>query len=160
MFINKGENFSSEGLESKVLFYGGEFGYCFSNFAAFAVIWQGRTWMTSEHAYQAAVFDDESIIEEIFNATSAHNALKLAIKYVDKMRSSWQTEKYAVMKEICQAKLDQHSYIQETLKKSGDAELVEDSPKDAYWGRGAVWTGENNLGKVWMELREEITIKE
>lgn len=160
MFIIKGENYGSEELEGKVLFYGGEFGYCFSNFAAFSVVWRGRTWMTSEHAYQSAAFDDASIIEEIFNATSAHNALKLAIKYLDKMRPSWQTEKYAVMKEICQAKLDQHPYIQVTLKKSGKAELVEDSPKDAYWGRGADWSGENNLGKVWMELRKEMAVKE
>ena len=159
MFINKGENFGSEELEEKVLFYGGEFGYCFSNFAAFSVVWRGRTWNTSEHAYQAAAFDEQSIIEEIFNATSAHNALKLAIKYVDKMRPSWESEKYEVMKEICRAKLEQHPYIQETLKKSEVAKLIEDSPKDAYWGRGADWQGANNLGKVWMELREEMLIK-
>ena len=156
MFINKGENFVSEELESKVLFYGGEFGYCFSNFAAFSVVWRGRSWITSEHAYQAAAFDDALIIEEIFNATSAHNSLKLAIKYVDKMRPSWELEKYEVMKKICRAKLEQHPYIQETLKKSVNANLIEDSPKDSYWGRGYDWQGENNLGKVWMELRAEI----
>lgn len=155
MFVYKGENFGSEELETKVLFYGGEFGYCFSNFAAFAVIWRDRTWMTSEHAYQAAAFDDEEIIKEICSASSAHNALKLAITCLDKIRPTWDAEKYEVMKEICRAKLEQHPYIQETLKKTGNSLLIEDSPKDSYWGRGADSQGLNNLGKVWMELREE-----
>ena len=60
------------------------------------------------------------------------------------------------MKEICQAKLEQHPYIEKTLRESGNMDLVEDSPKDEFWGRGANWTGQNNLGKIWMELREEL----
>lgn len=113
--------------------------------------------MTSEHAFHAVAFDDADIIEEIFAATSAHNALTLAIKYLDQIRPTWEVEKFAAMKEICRAKLEQHTYIQETLKKSGTAILIEDAPKDSCWGRGADWQGENNLGKIWMELREEIT---
>jgi len=155
MFTIKGENAYQEELESRVLFYGGEFGYCFSNFAAFSVVWRNRTWMTSEHAFHAAAFDNPDIVEEIFQATSAHNALKLAIKYLDQIRPTWEVEKYAVMKELCRAKLEQHQYIQETLKKSGNTVLIEDAPKDSCWGRGADWQGENNLGKIWMELREE-----
>lgn len=156
MFVIKVENFSTEELEPRILFYGGEFEYCFSNFAAFSVVWRDRTWTTSEHAFQAAAFDDVEIIEEISKATSAHTAYKLAFKNKDKIRSTWESEKYGVMKEICRAKLEQHPYIQETLKKSGNAILIEDSPKDSCWGRGENWQGENNLGKVWMELRTEL----
>jgi predicted NAD-dependent protein-ADP-ribosyltransferase YbiA (DUF1768 family) len=54
MFIIKGENKYSDEISDPVLFYAGEFGYCFSNFSAFSVNWQGRQWQTSEHAYQAA----------------------------------------------------------------------------------------------------------
>ena len=156
MYIEKGKNKSVNQVDSQVLFYGGEFGYCFSNFAAFSVVWRDRVWQTSEHAFQAACFDDEAVIEEIYNATSAHDALKLAIKYLDQARPTWKDDRLRIMKEICKAKLDQHPYIQKSLRQSGEAELIEDSPKDEYWGRGTDWKGENNLGKIWMELREEI----
>jgi N-glycosidase YbiA len=155
MFVLKGENTYQEELTPRVLFYGGEFGYCFSNFAAFSIVWRERTWQTSEHAFQAAGFDNENIVEEIFTATSAHDALMLAIKYQDQMRPTWDAEKYEVMKDICRHKLTQHPYIQKTIVRSDTSELIEDAPKDNYWGRGADWSGENNLGKIWMELRSE-----
>lgn len=140
----------------KVLFYGGEFGYGFSNFASFSVQWRDRTWMTSEHAYQASKFDDQEIVDEIHAATSAHAALKLARKYKDRIRSTWnEAEKLAVMKDIIRHKLEQHPYIQKHLRESGDRELVEDSEKDSFWGRGPDWKGQNHLGKLWMELRSE-----
>lgn len=157
MFVNKGENTYDEQIKDPVLFYCGEFGYCFSNFSAFTVVWKGRTWQTSEHAFQAAGFDDVDIIEKIANASSAHDALKLAHKYQDKKRPSWEEEKRAVMKDICRSKLAQHPYIEKTLRKSDKAKLVEDSPKDSCWGRGEDWQGKNWLGEIWMELRAELS---
>lgn len=139
----------------QVLFYGGEFGYGFSNFSSFSVEWRGRRWMTSEHAYQAAKFDNPAIVDEIHAATSAHAALKLARKYEGYIRPSWSAEKLETMRDILRCKLKQHPYIQKQLKESGAAELVEDSPKDSFWGRGKDWNGQNYLGKIWMELRSE-----
>jgi domain of unknown function (DUF1768) len=34
--------------------------------------------------------------------------------------------------------------------------IVEDSPKDDFWGWGSNRNGQNNLGKLWMKLREEL----
>lgn len=154
--VLKGENKTVETVPEQILFYGGEFGYGFSNFAAFNVEWKGRVWQTSEHAFQAAAFDDEEIVEAIFSARSAHDALMLAIEHQSKMRVGWEDEMVTVMKDICRHKLEQHPYLQRKLQESGDAELVEDSPKDSVWGRGADWQGRNELGKIWMELRAEI----
>jgi N-glycosidase YbiA len=156
MFVNKGENNYTEQIADPILFYGGEFGYCFSNFAAFTVKWKDKIWQTSEHAFQAAAFDDAAIIEEIASAPSAHDALKLAIKYQTVMRKTWENEKREVMKEICRAKLEQHQYIEKTLRQSVGATLVEDSPKDDCWGRGPDWQGKNWLGEIWMELRADL----
>jgi ribA/ribD-fused uncharacterized protein len=157
MFVNKGENNYSDQITDPVLFYGGEFGYCFSNFSAFTVTWKERVWQTSEHAYQAAGFDNPTLIEEIANAPSAHEALKLAIKYKAQIRPSWEEEKRAVMKDICRSKLAQHAYIEKTLRQSEKAKLIEDSPKDNCWGRGEDWQGKNWLGEIWMELRAELS---
>jgi predicted NAD-dependent protein-ADP-ribosyltransferase YbiA (DUF1768 family) len=39
---------------------------------------------------------------------------------------------------------------------TGTEELIEDSPVDYYWGCGADGSGKNMLGKLLMELREEL----
>ncbi len=36
--------------------------------------------------------------------------------------------------------------------------IVEDFPKDNYFGCSLNKDGENNLGKLWMKLREELKI--
>ncbi len=141
-----------------VLFYGGEFGYGFSNFASFAVTWQGRWAMTSEHHYQAAKFTRPDIVDAIYAANSAHDALKLAHHYTDLgyRRSDWDdVEKLRVMEDILRHKLNQHPYIYKQLLASGGAEIIEDSPTDSFWGRGPDWHGHNHLGRLWMKLRAE-----
>lgn len=60
------------------------------------------------------------------------------------------------MEDICRHKLDQHPYIQEKLRQTADWILVEDSPKDSFWGWGPDRTGRNELGKIWMRLRDEL----
>ena len=139
----------------KVLFYEVQW-YMFSNFSSFAVFWKNKIWMTVEHAYQAAKFFDESIFQEVFLARSAHDAKQIAKKYKHFIRPDWFQVNVAIMEEIVRAKLEQHPYIQKKLLETGEAEIVEDSPKDAFWGRGPSWNGENHLGKIWMKLRNEL----
>ena len=60
------------------------------------------------------------------------------------------------MTEIVRAKCMQHEYIRKQLGKTGTLYMVEDSPKDSFWGWGADRQGRNELGKIWMNLREEL----
>lgn len=147
-----------EHIDEAVLFYAGEFGYFMSNFSAFEVNYDGHIWKTSEHAYQAAKFTKESpVYKEMLTATSAHNALKLAERNYEHNRPDWnETEKIRVMTVIVRAKHDQHEYIQRKLLETGNAELIENSPTDPFWGRGPDWKGRNELGKIWMKLRQEM----
>ncbi len=132
--------------------------FCFSNFSSFAVEWMGRLWQTSEHAYQAAKFmhNHPEIAEEIFYARSAYESKKIAEKYREYVRSDWDAKKVKVMEEICRLKLEQHPYVKRKLLQTGDRPMVEDSPVDSFWGWGPDKKGRNELGKVWMKLREEI----
>lgn len=136
-------------------FYEREF-YCLSNFAAFAVEWRGRLWQTSEHAYQAAKFmeNNPEIAEEIQKSLSAHEAKKIAEKNKDKISNDWGSRKISIMEDICLAKLRRHKYIQEKLLQTEGKEIVEDSPEDDFWGWGPNRDGRNELGKIWMRLRE------
>ena len=138
----------------KVLFYEGPW-YFFSNFSSFMVRWRGIDWQTAEHAYQAAKFTDSVIVEKIRCARSAHDAKKIARAHSDQVVPNWYEINLDVMEEIVRAKRDQHPYVLQKLLETDGMEIIEDSPKDAFWGRGPDGNGLNNLGKTWMKLRKE-----
>lgn len=146
---------ADESSKDKVMFYEREY-YIFSNFSSFKVEWKDRLWMTSEHAFQAARFFDidESVVEEIFNARSAHDAKKIAYSHADKISDSHTDWHIEIMEEICWNKLQQHSYIQKKILETEEKEIIENSPRDDFWGWGPNKDGRNELGKVWMRLRE------
>lgn len=60
------------------------------------------------------------------------------------------------MEELLRAKLEQNPYVKKKLLETKDYMIVEDSPKDSFWGWGNNRDGVNNLGKLWMKLRAEI----
>lgn len=59
------------------------------------------------------------------------------------------------MEKILKCKIEQNPYVLKKLLETKDYIIVEDSPKDSYWGWGVNRDGENKLGKIWMKLREE-----
>lgn len=60
-----------------------------------------------------------------------------------------------VMREAIKHKFDQNPYLKEKLLSTGDAELIEDSPEDMFWG-GALEGSKNTLGGLLMELRDQL----
>lgn len=145
---------SGSASSERITFYELKF-YMFSNFSSFAVHYDGRDWMTSEHAYQAMKFREPWLQEWVRNQRSAHEAMKAAQSKPELYRPDWEEVKVGVMLEICRAKLYQHPYIQRKLMETGDRELIESSPIDSFWGWGPNKDGANHLGRVWMTLRDE-----
>lgn len=138
-------------------FYEREF-YCFSNFSSFQVKWKGKLWPTSEHAYQAAHFFENKpeLSEKIFHVKSAHEAYKIAKANAGKVPANWNEIKVEIMENIVRKKLKQNPYVQHKLLQTGKRLIVEDSPKDDFWGWGPKKNGRNELGKIWMKLRSEL----
>lgn len=138
-------------------FYPREF-YTFDNFSSFQVDYKGRRWPTSEHAYQASHFFETApdLVEAIYDARSAHDAYKIAKANADKAPKNWHAIKTEIMYEICKLKLLQNPYVRDKLLASGELEIVEDSPKDDFWGWGPNRDGRNELGKIWMKLRKQL----
>lgn len=141
-------------------FYEREF-YCFSNFSSFAVEWKGRLWQTSEHAYQASRFmgTKPKVVEQIFRAKSADAAYKIAQKHKAKNFEDYRERDLRDMEDIVWKKLRQNPYVMRKLKQTGKRKIVEDSPKDSFWGWGPDRKGRNELGKIWMKLREKMNKK-
>jgi hypothetical protein len=144
--------------ETQVLFYERDF-YVLSNFSAFTLQWFGFRFDTSEAAYHWMKFPDPSMPEirdAILLAPSAHEAFKIAERFKDVRREDWDEVKVPFMKKILRAKADQHEYVLRKLMATGNRELIEDSWRDDFWGWGPNKDGQNQLGKLWMEIRAEI----
>lgn len=145
---------------SVVGFYSREF-YALNNFSSFQVDWRGYRWPTSEHAYQAAHFFETApeLVEEIRQARSAEEACEIANAHSDKDPENWQEIRVAIMEEIVRAKCQQNPHVKQKLLETLDKLIVEDSPTDSFWGWGADRKGRNEMGKIWMRIREELKEK-
>jgi ribA/ribD-fused uncharacterized protein len=133
---------------------------CFSNFSRHPVALKGRTWPTSEHYYQAQKYAGTPREEEVRQAKSAMIAAHMGRSRKHPLRPDWEQVKLTVMREAVLAKFTQHADIRAVLLGTGDAEIVEHSPKDSFWGDGGDGSGQNHLGKVLMSVREELRARE
>ena len=146
-----------EKMDEVIGFYPREF-YPFDNFSSFKVEWNGYLFSSVEEAYQAASFmgSDEELVEKIKKSHSADEAQRIAYANRDKRREDWDDVKVSIMEELLRLKIEQNPYVKKKLLQTGDYMIVEDSPKDDFWGWGPNRNGQNNLGKLWMKLREEL----
>lgn len=139
---------------------------CWGNMAPYPILYQDKTWLTSEALFQALRFSDEIVKEEIRTQKSPMSAKMVAKKYKDKMIVQPMSETdLNNMRLVLSLKLKQHPELSEILKNS-DAFIVEDCTKrqrgsGLFWGaalKDDKWVGENWLGKLWMEIREKLKV--
>lgn len=134
---------------------------CFSNFSPHPIEIDKTFWSTVEHYYQAQKFEgspDEAIIALIHAASTPEEAAALGRCSNHQLRSDWEIVKTKVMRKAVLKKFLTHRDIGEILLSTEDNLLVEDSPNDYFWGCGANRTGLNHLGKILMNVREELRI--
>ena len=136
-----------EKMDEVIGFYPREF-YPFDNFSSFKVEWNGYLFASVEEAYQAASFmgSDEELVEKIKKSHSADEAQRIAYANRDKRREDWDDVKISIMEELLRLKIEQNPYVKKKLLQTGDYMIVEDSPKDDFWGWGPNRNGQNNLG--------------
>lgn len=122
-----------------------------SNFYPAEILYDGLTYPTSEHAYQAAKTLDVKKRQYIANLPSPGKAKRAGQLVV--LRADWEQVKIAVMREIVRAKFSQHPDLRFKLVQTGDEELVEGNTwGDRFWGV-CNGSGQNQLGKILMEVR-------
>ena len=72
------------------------------------------------------------------------------------LRRDWESVKVAMMRKAVRAKFTQHDDLRHILLSTGDARIVEHTENDSYWGDGGDGKGKNMLGRILMEIREEL----
>ena len=127
-----------------------------SNFAPSPIVLGKKRWPTSEHFFQAQKFLDNEHREAIRRAPSPMIAARLGRRRQMPLRPDWESEKVGVMRTAVMAKFTQHDQSRELLLSTGDAELVEHTVNDSYWGDGGDGSGKNMLGLLLMEVRDHL----
>ncbi len=132
-----------------------EFGE-FSNFADFPIQLEGKTWPTSEHFFQAQKFQDSKHQSEIRKEKSPMQAARMGRDRKRPLRKDWESIKVSVMREAVLAKFTQYKELRDLLISTGNAKIIEHTTNDAYWGDGGDGSGKNMLGRILMELRDNL----
>jgi len=130
----------------------GEFGFL-SNFYEASIYVDGERYKSVEHAYQAAKTLDPWSKRLVREALTPGQAKKLGQSVT--IRPDWDAVKVELMKEFVRKKFE-NPFLRPLLVATGDAELVEANTwNDVFWGvcRG---TGENWLGRILMQVRDEV----
>ena len=129
---------------------------CFSNFSPHPFELDGQRWPTSEHYFQASKFPGTPYAERIRTTRSPMIASRLGRSRKQPIRPDWNDVKDDIMRRAVYAKFAANPDIRDVLLSTGDAELIERATSDYYWGCGTDGTGLNMLGRVLMEVREEL----
>ena len=132
-----------------------------SNFAPCVIGVNGLTAYHSEGLYQACRFPDRADIQRMVCAErNPMTSKQVAHKHVELSRSDWMSNRIATMRWVLRVKLAQHfDTFGQVLENTGDMPIVEYSRFDDYWGadyQGEHMVGQNALGRLLMELREEL----
>ncbi len=117
-------------------------------------------------AQKAKLFRDADNYTAILRADTPAECKELGRKVRPFDSAVWKKARYEIVKTASRAKYEQNPKLRQKLLATGESLLAEASPYDQIWGIGMdakeatsvsskQWPGQNLLGKILMELREE-----
>lgn len=138
-------------MSNEINLFKGEYSFL-SNFKKCEVEFEGITYPSVEHAFQAAKTLD---CEERLKFTKGSPVTVKGMGRRLKLRSDWEDVKDSVMHTCLKSKF-QNPELREKLLATGDAVLIEgNNHGDRYWGM-VNGEGKNRLGMLLMKVRDEI----
>lgn len=127
--------------------------YFLSNFYSSNVEYEGLIYLNNESAFQSAKLKEVKDREEFCSLDPS--TAKRKGRHV-KLREDWEEVKYNIMHDIVYAKFSQNLDLKKKLLATEGEYLEEgNSWGDKIWGT-VNGIGENNLGKILMQVREEL----
>jgi ribA/ribD-fused uncharacterized protein len=124
------------------------------NYSSCVVFYNGHAYQSVEHAYQAQKSRDP-ILQKIIRDQPTPATAKKAARSVP-LRPDWEQIKIPLMLELLREKFSQEPE-RSILLSTGEETLVEGNWwKDTFWGQCPIGTGENWLGRLLMEVRDEL----
>ena len=141
-----------------------------SNFEKCYIKYKGHLFATTEQAFmweKAVFFNDHESASKILKEENPAKAKKLGREVKNFDDSKWSKVCYEIMYKINYEKYFQNTRLKNILLNTGDKILVETNFRDTRWAIGlsaeddrvldeSQWQGENLLGKVLMQVRQEL----
>ncbi|WP_336950247.1 NADAR family protein [Sphingobium aromaticivastans] len=132
----------------------------FSNLYRRKIEFEGETFLTSEHAYQAGKARKPEVKAWLMAAPSpALLAMAAHGLYYWDVSPGWSQKKFDRMRGVLYAKFTQHEDLRELLLSTGTSRLIEtatvDNEVNRLWGE-VNGQGRNMLGELLMELRARL----
>jgi ribA/ribD-fused uncharacterized protein len=131
--------------------------YLLSNFYPCPIEYEGLVYRSNEAAYQASKSTDPEVRESFTRVKNGGEARTAGQTIY--LRQNWDQIKYEIMKDINRIKYSEPE-MKGFLLGTGDQYIQEgNNHQDFYYGCCLIdgkWVGENNLGKILMEIREEL----
>ena len=141
-----------------------------SNFEKCYIKYKGHLFATTEQAFmweKAVFFNDHESASKILKEENPAKAKKLGREVKNFDDSKWSKVCYEIMYKINYEKYFQNTRLKNILLNTDDKILVEANPRDTRWAIGlsaeddrvldeSQWQGENLLGKVLMQIRDEL----
>lgn len=128
-----------------------------SNFAEVRVNLDGLLYPTLEHAYQAAKTLNMYQRHEIWACNTPGQAKRLGRMVT--LRPDWESVKVDIMRDLLWQKFA-HDPFRQLLIATDPQELIElNTWGDKVWGMVQInneWVGQNLLGKLLMQVRDEL----
>lgn len=119
------------------------------------VEYEGVIYPSVEHAFQASKTNEEKDIQKILSISSP-----LKVKVLGKAikeKEGWKENQYNEMYKICLNKFKNNEELKLALLDTKDMNLI-NGGEDTYWGYSKdKECGDNNLGKILMEIRKELS---
>ena len=143
---------------------------CMSQWYAAPFTNEGMTYHTAEHwmmAEKARLFGDGAVRQQIQASTDPREVKQLGRRVNNFDEATWRAHRYAIVVAGNYHKFSQDAALEDYLRGTGKAVLVEASPYDRIWGIGlkaddpraaqpVTWEGENLLGYALMEVRDRL----
>lgn len=144
-------------MTTQILGFSGEYRFL-SNFYPSPIVWNGKTYPSNEHFFQAAkaaTEEDHELVRTQTNPTQAKRAGRGV-----QIRPDWEKIKVDIMTLGLFLKFTQNEHLKERLLATGDAYLEETNHwGDTYWGKVGL-EGQNMLGRLLMRLRDTLNERE
>jgi CYTH domain-containing protein/predicted NAD-dependent protein-ADP-ribosyltransferase YbiA (DUF1768 family) len=141
------------------------------NMSRFVIVHEEQAWGSTEALFQALRFPEDSPIrEEIRLALNGYDAKQVAKANRTKMSVVPTSEEDLDNMRLCiRLKIEQHTHLKDILMGSEDIPIYEDVTKrgegnsNLIWGaikqEDGSWKGDNIMGVLWMELRQELCLE-
>jgi ribA/ribD-fused uncharacterized protein len=131
-----------------------------SNFFEVPIFFNGNSWKSVEHAYQACKTTEPLALSAIMHAPTPKEAKSFGKSCP--CRDDWDQVKVGLMKVIVSLKFLQHPMLRKELIATGDVPIIEGNCwHDNFWGNCtcvscSTITGQNQLGVILMSVRKSL----